>query len=98
MSSDRQVVKRCFALLKGKWRRLKGIDISNLNYLKDIIIASCCLHNFTLDLPFFTRHEDDNHEDDNDEGSGNKSDEDDDYDGIRKRDEIAAFFSPQDDD
>ena len=97
MSSDRQVVERCFALLKGKWRRINRIDIFNLNYLTDIIIASCCLHNFILDLPFFTRHEDDNHEDDNDEGSGNESDEDGDYDGIRKRDEIAAFFSPKDD-
>jgi hypothetical protein len=37
---SRQVVERCFVLLKLKFRRLKVIDaVHNLEYLSDIIIA-----------------------------------------------------------
>jgi len=71
---SRQEVERCLALLKLKFRRLKVIDVHNLEYLSDIIMA-CCLHNFVLDeqileplnmTEFLRNHllDDDNKEDD----------------------------------
>jgi hypothetical protein len=36
--------------VKGKSRRLRTYDVKNLNYFNNMIVAACCLHNFTLDL------------------------------------------------
>ncbi len=36
--------------MKGKSRRLRTYDVKNLNYFNNMIVAACCLHNFTLDL------------------------------------------------
>ena len=96
---SRQVVERCFALLKTKLRRLKAIDVKNLDYLSDIIIACCCLHNFVLDLPFFEHvnmaeflrdHPVDDEEDIDEDNAGLDRD-------IRnqaqiRRDDVAGFF------
>lgn len=96
---SRQVVERCFALLKLKFRRLKVIDVHNLEYLSDIIIACCCLHNFVLDEPFFepvnmTEFLRDHPLEDEDI-------EDDDHRGFEleneaeiRRDELAGYFVP----
>jgi len=35
-------------LLKGKFRRLKYLDINNLSLVPDIVIGACTLHNFIL--------------------------------------------------
>ena len=95
---SRQVVERCFALLKCKFRSLKVIDVHNMEYLSDITIACCCLHNFVLDEPFFESanmneffiyHPDDDIEDDDDfENNLN-------YRAERTRDELAGFFMPR---
>ena len=95
---SRQIVERCFSLLKLKFRRLKVIDVHNMEYLSDIIIACCCLHNFVLDEPFFEpanmnefliHHPDDDIEDDDDFGNNL------DYLAEIRRDELAGFFMPR---
>ncbi len=48
-----QVVERCFAFLKLKFRRPKVINVHNIEYLSDIIMACCCLHSFVLDEQIF---------------------------------------------
>ena len=48
LSSSRSAVERSFALLKGKFRRLKYLDINNLSLVPDIVIGACTLHNFIL--------------------------------------------------
>ncbi|XP_048515010.1 putative nuclease HARBI1 [Athalia rosae] len=47
-SSIRSIIERSFALLKGKFRRLKYIDIADMDLLNHIIAAACVLHNFIL--------------------------------------------------
>lgn len=48
LSASRCVIERAFALLKGKFRRLKYLDINNIESVPDIIITACTLHNFIL--------------------------------------------------
>ena len=95
---SRQIVERCFSFLKLKFRRLKVIDVHNMEYLSDIIIACCCLHHFVLDEPFFEpanmnefliHHPDDDIEDDDDFGNNL------DYLAEIRRDELAGFFMPR---
>ena len=47
-SSSRTIVERAFARLKGKWRRLKYLDMDNMSLLSDVVTAACLLHNFVL--------------------------------------------------
>jgi len=49
LSSIRSIIKRAFGLLKVKFRRLKYLDISNVNFGNTIIAATCMLHNFIID-------------------------------------------------
>lgn len=49
VSQKRQVIERAFALLKGRFRRLKFLDMSRLDVLSFNIIASCVLHNICLE-------------------------------------------------
>lgn len=49
-SSIRSIIERAFALLKGKWRRLKYLDMSDLDLLNKVIGAACVLHNLILNL------------------------------------------------
>ena len=44
-SSTRMAIERAFALLKGRFRRLKYVDIDRLEDLPYIILAACTLHN-----------------------------------------------------
>ncbi|TGZ57063.1 Nuclease harbi1 [Temnothorax longispinosus] len=45
----RQVIERAFALLKGRWRRLKYLDMNRDDVIPFTIIACCVLHNICLD-------------------------------------------------
>lgn len=47
-ASIRSTIERAFGRLKGKWRRLKYLDASDMNIIKDHVLASCVLHNFLL--------------------------------------------------
>lgn len=43
------MIERAFALLKGKFRRLKSLDMSLDQSIPDVIMACVYLHNFILD-------------------------------------------------
>ncbi|CAM1322336.1 Uncharacterised protein g8057 [Pycnogonum litorale] len=43
----RSIIERAYALLKGKFRRLKYLDM-NVDNAQDTIITCCCLHNIIL--------------------------------------------------
>lgn len=47
-ASVRSVVERCFAHLFGRWRRLRHIDMSRTDFIPDVILAACVLHNICL--------------------------------------------------
>jgi len=49
LSSIRSVIERAFGRLKGKFRRLKYLDIKDIDLGKKIITAACVLHNFIQD-------------------------------------------------
>ncbi|XP_011859114.1 PREDICTED: putative nuclease HARBI1 [Vollenhovia emeryi] len=48
LSKMRQVIERAFALLKGRWRRLKYLDMNRDEMIPFTIIACCVLHNICL--------------------------------------------------
>ena len=47
ISATRCVIERAFALLKGRFRRLKYLDM-NVKYVPATILACCALHNICL--------------------------------------------------
>lgn len=49
VSQKRQVIERAFALLKGRFRRLKYLDMSRLDLIPFFIMAACVLHNICLE-------------------------------------------------
>ncbi|XP_051156192.1 putative nuclease HARBI1 [Leptopilina boulardi] len=49
-SKTRMVIERAFALLKGRFRRLKYLYLQKIRYGAIIIMACCVLHNICLDL------------------------------------------------
>ena len=49
LSAQRSVIERAFALLKGKWRKLLFLNVTNLSYIPHILAAACFLHNFAVD-------------------------------------------------
>lgn len=49
LSSIRSTIERAFGLLKGKFRRLKYLDISNFDLGQKMIGAACTIHNFLID-------------------------------------------------
>jgi len=48
-SASRCVIERAFARLKGKFRRLKYLDMDDMNLVGEIITAACVLHNFIIE-------------------------------------------------
>jgi hypothetical protein len=48
LSRIRSVIERAFALLKGRFRRLKYLDMSKIEEVPIVIIACCILHNICL--------------------------------------------------
>lgn len=50
LSQSRRVIENSFALLKGRFRQLWRVE-SKLENVPQIIIASCVLHNITVDNP-----------------------------------------------
>lgn len=52
LSTIRSIIERAFGNLKGKFRRLKYLDIYDPNLGNTIIAAACVIHNFLID-----RHE-----------------------------------------
>ncbi|KAB0804990.1 hypothetical protein PPYR_01960 [Photinus pyralis] len=50
LSTIRTVIERAFGQLKGKFRRLKYLDIEETDFVTEVITSACVLHNFTLML------------------------------------------------
>ncbi|VDI21006.1 Hypothetical predicted protein [Mytilus galloprovincialis] len=48
LSSKRQVIERAFGLLKGRFRRLKYVNLKDLGRICRTIAASCILHNIAV--------------------------------------------------
>lgn len=49
LSSIRSIIERAFGMLKGKFRRLKCLDVSDMQLANNIIAAGCVLHNFLIE-------------------------------------------------
>ncbi|XP_071577460.1 uncharacterized protein [Temnothorax nylanderi] len=49
LSKMRQVIERAFALLKGRFRRLKYLHMSRIDLIPYVILACCVLHNVCLE-------------------------------------------------
>ncbi|XP_066596947.1 uncharacterized protein [Prorops nasuta] len=47
-ASSRSIIERAFAFLKGKWRRLKFVEVNSVQMANNIIAAACTLHNFLI--------------------------------------------------
>ena len=47
-AKTRQTIERTLGLLKGRWWRLKFIEMENINECPAIVAAACVLHNFCL--------------------------------------------------
>lgn len=45
----KQVIERAFALLKGRFRRLKYLHMSRIDLIPYVILACCVLHNICLE-------------------------------------------------
>ncbi|XP_011858212.1 PREDICTED: putative nuclease HARBI1 [Vollenhovia emeryi] len=96
LSSIRSIIERAYGLLKGKWRRLKYLDVQSTEMANHIIAAACTLHNFlilrneieikdNLNINEYIEREDqDSDESDNNECLGDN--------GRLKRQEIANRF------
>ncbi|XP_065193200.1 putative nuclease HARBI1 [Sycon ciliatum] len=52
-SSTRMCIERAFALLKGRWRQLKYLNVTNVENMTHIVLTACVLHNMAI------MHEDD---------------------------------------
>ena len=48
-SVTRNIIERAFALLKGKFPRMRFINCNNMEEVAKLIISTCVLHNFCVD-------------------------------------------------
>ncbi|XP_071571317.1 putative nuclease HARBI1 [Temnothorax nylanderi] len=48
LSQTRQTIERAFALLKGRFRRLKYLDMARIDLISATILACCVFHNICL--------------------------------------------------
>lgn len=48
MARTRQTIERAFALLKGRFRRLKYLHMARVDLIPATILACCVLHNICL--------------------------------------------------
>lgn len=49
LSSTRVIIERAFALLKGRFRKLKYVYMHNTDMIPLLVIACCILHNICID-------------------------------------------------
>lgn len=88
LSSARAVIERAFGRLKGKFRRLKYLDMSRMDLIPVLIGAACMLHNFILKNP--SEMDDDDYDEPHREAVHPNQNEESDQTSEAKRDNIAA--------
>lgn len=71
-SGTRQVIERVLGLLKGRWRRLKCLEMEAVEEIPSVVSAGCVLHNFCLladegDIEQFFDHDSDGDDSDSDD-------------------------------
>ena len=76
----RQPIERAFGLLNGRWRRLKYVEMDDVEDIPSVVSAACVLHNFCLIIDDGTIEDffDDDDGDDNDDDDNDDDDNDDD--------------------
>ncbi|XP_039277583.1 putative nuclease HARBI1 [Nilaparvata lugens] len=65
LSSVRSVIERSFGRLKGKFRRLKLLELTNLQFVSQTIMASCVLHNLIIENEGLSDEEEHSDDEDN---------------------------------
>ncbi|VDH99362.1 Hypothetical predicted protein [Mytilus galloprovincialis] len=89
-SATRSIIERVFAMLKGRFRRLRYIEVQQIKTVNEIIITCCVLHNISiLDGDAALDMMDDDEEDNIQQNAVNNL-QGPDQQGILKRDQIAA--------
>lgn len=48
LSSTRMVIERAFGHLKGRWRRLKQLNMARIDLIPKTVVACCVLHNICV--------------------------------------------------
>ena len=100
LCSSRSRIEHAFGLLKGKWRKLRHIEIVNHGYLSDIIISACVLHNFLIDWKNGNAYGDEDEldedevdeESEEDEADEENVEDENEADGIRRRQRILINY------
>ncbi|XP_063405555.1 putative nuclease HARBI1 [Mytilus trossulus] len=88
-SATRSIIERVFAMLKGRFRRLRYIEVQQIKTVNEIMITCCVLHNISiLDWDAALDMMDDDEEDNIQQNVNNLQGPD--QQGILKRDQIAA--------
>ena len=92
-SGTRQVIERALGLLKGRWRRLKCLEMEAVEEMPSVVSAGCVLHNFCL-----LADEGDIEQFFDDDSDGNDSDSDDQPDqplpqAVAKRNMMVQYLS-----
>ncbi|KAK5639752.1 hypothetical protein RI129_010563 [Pyrocoelia pectoralis] len=92
LSSVRSMIEQAFALLKGKFRRLKYLDMSRLDMIPSVITAGCVLHNIIISNDGLDRGEYPLDQERNRDAPGDEVQPNNDV-AARKRDYIAALLN-----
>ncbi|KAK5647668.1 hypothetical protein RI129_002560 [Pyrocoelia pectoralis] len=92
LSSVRSMIEQAFALLKGKFRRLKYLDMSRLDMIPSVITAGCVLHNIIISNDGLDRGEYPLDQEQNRDAPGDEVQPNNDV-AARKRDYIAALLN-----
>lgn len=73
LSATRCVIERAFGQLKGRFRRLKYLDMNRTDFIPSVIMACCVLHNLDLQqaIDDITIDVEDVNDDDSSDDSGN---------------------------
>jgi DDE superfamily endonuclease len=97
LSAARSVIERAFSHLKGRFRRLKYLDMTRIERIPFVIMACCVLHNVCLNkCDELHDMETDTDDEPCEDGCGNDfvSRADDHKEGARKRERIADMLQP----
>ncbi|XP_046554693.1 uncharacterized protein LOC124264015 [Haliotis rubra] len=90
-SSTRVDIEWCFGLLKGRFRKLKYLDMRNVREIPLVIVTCCVLHNFVINRESFVDEDIDVDGTDTDGTTGTSPSEH--QSGVNKRQQITQLLS-----